>query len=78
MRKIILMLTTLAVVAMFFISFSSNIRLAKAQGTYQIEHLDHTISLMSNGYVLLNDTIRISGQGPSDFFFGLPYRFGDT
>jgi hypothetical protein len=71
-----LMLTALTVVALLFISFSSNLRIAKAQGTYQIEHLDHAISLMSNGYVLLNDTIRISGEGPSDFFFGLPYRFG--
>lgn len=76
MRKMILMLTALTVVAILFISFSSNLRFAKAQDPYQIEHLDHRVSLMSNGYVLMNDTIRISGQGPSDFFFGLPYRFG--
>jgi hypothetical protein len=76
LRKIILMLTVLTVIAIFSISFSSNLRLAEAQNSYEIEHLNHTISLMSNGYVLLNDTIRISGQGPNDFFFGLPYRFG--
>jgi hypothetical protein len=76
LRKIILMLTVLTAVAILVISFSSNLRFAEAQDTYQIEHLDHRVSLMSNGYVLMNDTIRISGQGPSDFFFGLPYRFG--
>ncbi len=76
MRKTMLTITALAVVTILFISFSSNLRFVKAQDTYQIEHLDHRVSLMSNGYVLVNDTILISGQGPSDFFYGLPYRFG--
>jgi hypothetical protein len=76
LKKTILVLSALVIVAIFFISFSSNLRFAGAQNSYEIEHLDHTISLMSNGYVLMNDTIRISGQGPNEFFFGLPYRFG--
>ncbi len=76
MKKAQLMLAALAVVIIFSISFSSSLRFAEAQDTFEIEHLDHTISLMSNGYVLMNDTIRISGQGPNDFFFGLPYEFG--
>ncbi len=76
MKKMALMIAILTMALIMTVSFSSNVRSAKAQGNYTIEHLDHVVSVMSNGYVLMNDTIRISGQAPSTFLFGLPYPFG--
>jgi len=60
----------------FAISTSLNIIDVSANGTYAIEHVDHTISVMYNAYVLMNDTIRLSGQLPNSFLLGFPYRFG--
>lgn len=75
MKKMALMITILAMALIITVSFSSNIKSAKAQGNYTIDQLDHVVSVMSNGYVFMNDTIRISGQAPNTFLFGLPYHF---
>ena len=76
MKKTMLMVTIIALAMILAFSLSSSMRFANAQGTYSIESVNHVLSIMSNGYVLLNDTIRISGQAPSTFLFGLPYHFG--
>lgn len=76
MKKMALMITILTMALIMTVSFSTNVQSAKAQDNYTIEQLDHAVSVMSNGYVLMNDTIRISGQAPNTFLFGLPYRFG--
>jgi hypothetical protein len=65
------------VVAMIFcVSMSFNARSVGAEGTYTIQTVDHTISVLSNGYVLMNDTIMLSGQTPPSFMLGFPYTFG--
>jgi len=75
LKKMAPMIAILALTLIITASLSSNIKPAKAQGNYTVEQLNHVVSVMSNGYVLMNDTIRISGQAPNTFLFGLPYHF---
>jgi hypothetical protein len=70
------MFTMLAVAMIFFVSMSFNARSVRAQGNYEVQNVDHTISVLSNGYVLMNDTIMLSGQAPPSFLLGFPYTFG--
>jgi len=62
--------------AMLFVSISSNIREVRANGDYTIKNAYHTIGFTYNGYVLINDTIELSGQAPNSFLLGFPYPFG--
>ncbi|MDH7563270.1 MAG: hypothetical protein QHH24_00080 [Candidatus Bathyarchaeota archaeon] len=48
---------------------------------YRIEHVDHKIKVMYNGYVLMNETITLAGEsldgGAIDhFLIGVPYKYG--
>ena len=76
MRKATWVFTMLAVAMIFSVSMSFNSRSVRADGTYTIQNVDHTISVLSNGYVLMNDTITLSGQAPPSFLLGFPYTFG--
>ncbi|HVP15834.1 MAG TPA: hypothetical protein VMT42_00500 [candidate division Zixibacteria bacterium] len=54
---------------------SSNMTSARASSNYSIQSVNHRVEVLYNGYVLLNDTITISGQTDS-FLLGLPHAFG--
>jgi hypothetical protein len=54
---------------------SSNITSARASSNYSIQSVNHTVKVLYNGYVLINDTITISGQTDS-FLLGFPHAFG--
>lgn len=68
----------MTVTIMVFASFLSNMKAVQAQSDYTIEHVNHEITVLYNGYVLINDTITINvtGQAPADFFIGFPYKYG--
>ena len=76
MKKTALIFMTIIAVMIISVASSANLKSAKAAGGYTIEHIDHAISVMYNGYILLNDTIKIAGQGPDSFLYGFPYKFG--
>ena len=76
LRKATWAFTMLAVAMILFVSMSFNARNVRADGNYTIQHVDHTISVLSNGYVLMNDTVKLSGQAPNSFLLGFPYAFG--
>ena len=76
MRKATWVFTMMVVAMIFCVSMSFNARSVGAEGTYTIQTVDHTISVLSNGYVLMNDTIMLSGQTPPSFMLGFPYTFG--
>ena len=61
------------VILTFFAAF--NIKNVNAEGAYTIEKVNHTIEVMYNGYIFLNDTVQITGTTPS-FLIGLPYEYG--
>jgi hypothetical protein len=50
----------------------------KAEGAddaYIIEWVDHKTEVMYNGYILINDTIKVNGTAPSGFLIGFPYKY---
>ncbi|MEM2995352.1 MAG: hypothetical protein QXI91_04990 [Candidatus Bathyarchaeia archaeon] len=70
-----LMMVTVTV--MLVIAFyTSNIKLAVAQGDYEIKRVNHRIEILYNGYILISDAIEISGSAPDSFLIGFPYRYG--
>lgn len=68
-------------VILAFAAFNTNIAKATdANGNYSIEYVEHTIRMLHNGYILVNDTIKINvtGQAPSYFLIGFPYTFRES
>jgi hypothetical protein len=43
---------------------------------YTIQKVNHDVQILYSGYVVITDTIQISGQMPSTFEFGVPYKYG--
>lgn len=60
----------------FSASASANLKKVRAEGTYVIEHVDQNLQIMYNGYVLVNNTVQLSGQKPDSFLLGFPHAFG--
>jgi hypothetical protein len=63
-----------------FAAFNANIaKAADANGNYSIEYVEHTVQMLRNGYVLVNDTMKINvtGQAPRYFLIGFPYKFAE-
>jgi hypothetical protein len=54
------------------------IKLAQAQVQYSIDSVNHTVQVMYNGYLLINDTIKlnVTGEAPTDFLIGFPEKYG--
>jgi hypothetical protein len=70
--------SALAVTAIliFIAFFSLNIRSAVAQTGSSITSVNHTVEILYNGYILINDTIEFTGQAPNSFLIGFPYKYG--
>jgi hypothetical protein len=67
----------ITVILIFIASFSLNIKFALAQANgYSITKVDHTVEILYNGYILINDTIELAGQAPPSFLMGVPYKYG--
>ena len=68
----------LAMIVLVVLSASSMVRPAKAQAQYIIDSVHHTVQVLYNGYVFINDTIRlnVTGEAPSDFLIGFPEKYG--
>jgi hypothetical protein len=60
------------------LSFSLHVKTVLAQDDFSISHVYHTIGMMRNGYMIINDTIEINvaGQPPNSFLIGFPYKYG--
>ena len=76
MRKATWVFTLLVVAMIFSVSMSFNARSVRADANYEVQNVNHTISVLSNGFVLMNDTLTLSGQVPPSFLLGFPYTFG--
>jgi hypothetical protein len=82
-KRIALGFIILTIAVMMFASFLGNIKLAAADNTqnYIIQHVDHCVQVLSNGYFFINDTIRTVGnasQGTTlaNFNMGFPFGYG--
>ena len=62
-------------ILIFITSFSLNIKFALAP-TYSITKVDHTIEILYNGYIIINETIELSEQASDRFVMGFPYKYG--
>jgi hypothetical protein len=72
------MVSTVFALAMIVLAFASfSIASVRASSNYAINSVNHTVEALYNGYVLINDTIAISGQTDS-FLLGFPHAFGPS
>jgi hypothetical protein len=78
LKKSVSVFAILAVTLALLFLISPIIMSAKAEGNYTIDHVDHTISVMYNGYILVNDTITLTGSAPNDFIIGFPQKYGSN
>ncbi|MEM4704178.1 MAG: hypothetical protein QXJ02_03835 [Candidatus Bathyarchaeia archaeon] len=78
MRKVMFALK-LAVALMLLATFLFSVKTANATANYDIEHVSHTVNVLYNGYVVVNDTVKlanITGAAPSTFLIGFPNSYG--
>lgn len=80
MKKTAILFIVLAITMVISVSLLSNVRIAKADGEYAIENVFHTVTIMYNGHVFINDTVtlNITGQAPNDFLIGFPSEYSDS
>ncbi|MCJ7469075.1 hypothetical protein MUO74_01075, partial [Candidatus Bathyarchaeota archaeon] len=76
MKKATLAFMILAVALIFSAFVPAHLKKVKANGDYVIERVDQNLQIMYNGYVLMNETVQLSGQMPNSFVLGFPYPFG--
>ncbi len=76
LKRKALAFTILTLTLTLIVSFSLNMKTAKSANDYNIEHVNHKIKIMYNGYIFINDTIQITGQASDGFLMGLPYKYG--
>ena len=77
MKKPSAMFIMLAITMVVLTLAFYNVASAKASSSYGIESVNHTVQVLYNGYVLMNDTIAISGHTDS-FMLGFPHVFGSN
>jgi predicted nucleic acid-binding Zn-ribbon protein len=77
-RKTTLAFLIAVATAILLITITSNITIVKAANgeDYSITYVSHKIDIMSNGYILINDTVQLSGQATNGFLIGFPYKYG--
>jgi hypothetical protein len=63
-------------ILIFIAFFSLNIKLVVAQTSSSITNVNHTVEILYNGYILVNDTIEFAGSLPNNFLIGFPYKYG--
>lgn len=52
------------------------VRGVEAEGPYTVDWVNHKVEVLYNGYVLINNTIKMGGNPPNSFQIGLPYPYG--
>jgi len=77
LEKKALTFTVLAVILSIFVLNMVYVGNVKADASsYTVEWVNHQVKILYNGYILVNETIKISGAAPNSLTIGLPYRYG--
>lgn len=76
MKRTALPFIALTVGMIILMSISFDPTIARASPDYNIQHVNHTVQVLYNGYILINDTIEISGQVSDSFLMGFPHKYG--
>jgi len=66
----------LVIAVIVSLSSTAGLRVAAAASDYNIDRVDHTVNVLSNGYILINDTIVTSTPASGSFLIGFPYKYG--
>lgn len=63
--------------AAVLVSLPTTNKLTNAANDYTITRVTHSLQILHNGYIFLNDTFELStsGQGPTEFFVGFPNQY---
>lgn len=85
MKKPVLQLIALTFILIISILSTLNMQNAKAEssGDYAIENVNHTVEVLYNGYILINDTVKLRGTSLDTetldyFLIGFPYIYGSN
>ena len=71
------LLFALIIVALILVSFTTFMtKSARAADNYSVVKVNHTIEVMYNGYIFINDTVQINGTASDGFLIGFPYKYG--
>jgi len=74
-RKTVAVLIILALAIAVLALVSLNNSSVRASSPFSVQSVNHTVGVLYNGYVVLNDTITTSGQ-TNTFLLGFPHSFG--
>jgi len=61
-----------------FLPFIFNNQAVNAQTNYSIQTVNHTVQVLYSGQVVITENIILSGQVPSSFELGLPFKYGSS
>ncbi|MEM3055191.1 MAG: hypothetical protein QXM52_05760, partial [Candidatus Bathyarchaeia archaeon] len=76
-RKVIAFALFTAALLVFALNISYVISVkAEDINSYEIEWVNHAVEVMNNGYIFINDTIKVNGTAPEGFLIGFPYQYG--
>lgn len=80
MRRATLPFGVLIIASVILVSIAIGIRPVEAQADYSIGQVFHTVKIMYNGYVFINDTFELSNMtvAPSNFLMGFPDKYGPS
>jgi len=78
MRKTALLFGVLIIASMMLVFVTMGIRPVEAEADYSIGQVFHTVTIMYNGYVFINDTFELNNVtgAPNDFLMGFPDQYG--
>ena len=76
MKRNALTFTLIIAILTLTILSTLTIKNVKAENDdYKIEKVYHSIEIMYNGYIFINDTIQIDGKAPNGFLMGFQNLF---
>jgi hypothetical protein len=76
LKKSAWMFAVLATMMVVSVTSMINAKTVMANPDYSIDRVDHTVRVLSNGFVLVNDTITTSEPASGSFLIGFPYKYG--
>lgn len=78
MRKTALLVGVLFIASMMLVFVTMGIRPVEAEADYNIEQVFHTVKIMYNGYIFINDTFELNNvtEAPNNFLMGFPDQYG--
>jgi hypothetical protein len=53
-----------------------DVKAADTEDAYTIDWVNHRVEVIYNGYIVINDTIKVNGATPNSFLAGFPYKYG--